>query len=106
MNSFRDDRGERSLVQFLKDLGFFTVIPSSECAPFIKILPRAETTLVDAYLTPVLDSYLSRIATQFRGDGLSVMTSAGGLVPHTHFRAKDSLFSGPAGGVVGAVSIW
>ena len=104
INSFRDDRGERSLVQFLKNLGVFTVIPSSECAPFIKILPRAETTLVDAYLTPVLDSYLSRIATQFRGDGLSVMTSAGGLVPHTHFRAKDSLFSGPAGGVVGAVS--
>ena len=104
MNSFRDDRGERSLVRFLKDLGFLTVIPSSECAPFIKILPRAETTLVDACLTPVLDTYLSRIAAQFGEDGLSVMTSAGGLVPHAHFRAKDSLFSGPAGGVVGAVN--
>ncbi|MCZ6673183.1 MAG: hydantoinase B/oxoprolinase family protein [Verrucomicrobia bacterium] len=105
MHSYQDGRAEEKLVEFLREKGFNTVVASSECAPFIKILPRAETTLVDAYLSPVLNSYLERIVSEFGGEGLSVMTSSGGLVPSDSFRARDSLFSGPAGGVIGAVGV-
>lgn len=105
MHSYQDSSVEILLESLLYDCGYKTVIRSSDSAPVIKILPRAETTVVDAYLTPILESYLDRIAGEFGEDGLSVMTSAGGLVPKSQFRAKDSLFSGPAGGLVGAVSI-
>ncbi len=104
-HSYQDSRSEEALEAILTGVGFETVIRSSDCAPLIRILPRAETTLVDAYLTPVLKNYLNRIAGEFGEAGLSVMTSAGGLVPQSQFRAKDSLFSGPAGGLVGAVAI-
>lgn len=105
MHSYQDGSEERELSDFLRSQGFPTVVTSSDCAPFIKLLPRAETTLVDAYLSPVLNAYLDRIETEFAGEGLSVMNSTGGLVPRSSFRAKDSLFSGPAGGVIGAVGV-
>ncbi len=105
MHSYKNSSVEVLLESLVLDCGYKTVIRSSDCAPLIKILPRAETTVVDAYLTPVLENYLNRIAGEFGEDGLSIMTSAGGLVPKSQFRAKDSLFSGPAGGLVGAVSI-
>jgi 5-oxoprolinase (ATP-hydrolysing) len=105
MHSYQNGSKEKKLSRFLQDLEMTTVVASHECAPFIKILPRAETTLVDASLSPVLNTYLDRIAEQFGEAGLSIMTSSGGLVPRASFRPKDSLFSGPAGGVVGAVGV-
>ncbi len=105
MHSYSDGSIERQVADLLRACGMETVRVSHDCAPFIKILPRAETTLVDAYLSPVLDRYLDRIAGEFGSEGFSVMTSAGGLVPRPRFTAKDSLFSGPAGGVIGAVSV-
>ena len=105
MHAYEDGTAEASLRSAIEASGFSTVIPSHECAPFIKILPRAETTLVDASLSPILNRYLDRIENVFGSEGLSVMTSAGGLVSRAAFRAKDSLFSGPAGGVVGAVGV-
>lgn len=105
MHAYEDGSQEAALGEFLKNSGFATVVSSHECAPFIKILPRSETTLVDASLSPILNRYLNRIEAQFGADDLSVMTSAGGLVPRASFRAKDSLFSGPAGGVVGAAAV-
>jgi len=105
MHSYADGASERKLSELLTNHGFTTVVSSHECAPFIKILPRAETTLVDASLSPVLSQYLDRVLTQFGAGGLSVMTSTGGLVPRSAFRPKDSLFSGPAGGVIGAVGV-
>ena len=105
MHSYTDGSKEHQLAEVLRDAGMESVIVSHDCAPFIRILPRAETTLVEAYLSPVLDSYLDRIAAAFGSEGFSVMTSSGGLVPRGAFKAIDSLFSGPAGGVVGAVSV-
>ena len=105
MHSYADGSKEHQLAEVLRDAGMESVIVSHDCAPFIRILPRAETTLVEAYLSPVLDSYLDRIAAAFGSEGFSVMTSSGGLVPRGAFKAIDSLFSGPAGGVVGAVSV-
>ena len=105
MHSYADGAMERRLAEVLRDAGMESVIVSHDCAPFIRILPRAETTLVEAYLSPVLDRYLDRIAAAFGWEGFSVMTSSGGLAPRGEFKAKDSLFSGPAGGVVGAVTV-
>jgi len=88
-------RGERGS-------GPLHVSASAELAPVIKLLPRAETAVVDACLTPVVGGYLARVASALPPGALHVMTSAGGLVRSAEFRARDSLLSGPAGGVVGA----
>ena len=83
------------------NLGFKHISLSSSVAPLQKIVPRGDTTVVDAYLTPVIADYLSKIAALLPQSQLKVMTSAGGLVNYLSFRGKDSILSGPAGGVVG-----
>jgi 5-oxoprolinase (ATP-hydrolysing) len=102
MHSYRNAIHEKQLAGFLKRHGFQHVSCSSDLAPFIKLLPRAETAVVDAYLAPVIEDYLQRVLDSLPGRHLHVMTSAGGLVNVHAFHAKDSLLSGPAGGVVGA----
>ena len=101
-HAFRDPAHERALADALRDVGFAHVALSSELAPFIGLLARAETAVVDAYLGPVIGGYLDGVRRALGGGRLHVMTSAGGLVRPEDFRAKDSLLSGPAGGVVGA----
>jgi 5-oxoprolinase (ATP-hydrolysing) len=103
MHAYRDPRHEREVGALLRAAGFRHVSLSSELAPLIKLLPRAETAVVDAYLSPILERYLAGVSGALRsGSSLHVMTSAGGLVRAEAFRAKDGLLSGPAGGVVGA----
>jgi 5-oxoprolinase (ATP-hydrolysing) len=102
MHSYRNPAHERALAELLLRSGFEHVSCSSDLAPFIKLLPRAETAVVDAYLGPVLGRYLERVQAGLSGGRLHVMTSAGGLVTGDSFHAKDGLLSGPAGGVVGA----
>jgi len=99
VHSYRNPRHEEQLAAYLRTRGFTFVSTSARLAPLIKILPRAETAVVNAYLMPVIDAYLKRVRT---GGRVQVMTSAGGLVQADRFQAKDSLLSGPAGGVVGA----
>ena len=102
LHSYRNPVHEKRLEERLTGAGFKHVSCSSSLAPFIKVVPRAETSVVDAYLAPKLRDYLGRVGKTL-GDGrLHVMTSAGGLVAPASFRPKDSLLSGPAGGVVGA----
>lgn len=105
LNSYRNPIHEKRLCQHLKQAGWSFVSCSSELAASIKILPRAETAVVDAYLDPIMSSYLDGVAAHLRGGQLLVMSSAGGLVPRADYRAKDSLLSGPAGGVVGAARV-
>ncbi len=102
IHSHRNPEHERSLKEILVRRGFRHISCSSELAPFIRLLPRAETAVVDAYLAPVIQAYLARV----RGSAgrLHVMTSAGGLVAVDTVRPKDMLLSGPAGGVVGAAA--
>ncbi len=95
---------EQLVASCLKRAGFEFVSCSAELAPFIKILIRAETAVVDAYLSPVINSYLEGINRVIKGGDLLVMTSAGGLVSAGSFCAKDSLLSGPAGGIAGAAA--
>jgi len=102
MHAYRDPTHESRLETALLELGFEHVSRSSALAPAAKLLPRAQTAVVDAYLAPVVRSYLDRVRRGSGGARLHVMTSAGGLVAADAFRPKDSLLSGPAGGVVGA----
>ena len=102
LHSHRNPEHERRLTEHLRDAGWQHVSVSSDLAPVIKVLPRAETTVVDAYLSPIMTCYLDGVERELGSGKLRVMTSAGGLVSHADYRPKDSLLSGPAGGVVGA----
>ena len=102
MHSYRNPCHEEALGAVLRAEGFQHVSLSAELAPLIKLLPRAETAVADAYLSPVLEEYLAGVSGALGRGSLHVMTSAGGLVRAASFRAKDGLLSGPAGGVVGA----
>ncbi|TVQ55118.1 MAG: 5-oxoprolinase [Phycisphaerales bacterium] len=110
LHSYRNDEHEKRVEEILREVGFEHVSCSAALAPLIEILPRAETASVDAYLAPVIASYVDSIASIItRRDErsetrLHVMTSAGGLVRADKYRAKDSLLSGPAGGVAGAAA--
>ena len=82
-------------------VGFPFVALSHEVSPLPRFIPRAETTIADAYLTPILRDYVRRVESAVAGAPLFFMTSAGGLVRAEAFRGKDAVVSGPAGGVVG-----
>ncbi len=105
MHSYRNPAHERRVAGILLEAGFTHVSVSSVLSPFIKLLPRAQTAVVNAYLAPIFDVYLGGIRSELPNDtaDFHVMTSAGGLVKQSAFHAKDSLLSGPAGGVVGAL---
>ncbi len=101
LNSYRNSVHEEQLERLVREVGFSEVSRSSLVAPTIKIVPRAETTVLDAYLTPILRSYVARIRESLSPDStLKLMTSHGGLVDGSRFTGKDSILSGPAGGVV------
>lgn len=105
MHSYINPIHEHALADHLLKNGFHHVSISSDITPFIKILHRAETTVVDAYLAPIINDYVRRVQKPLRGGrlhSLHVMTSAGGMIQSQSFHAKNSLLSGPAGGVVGA----
>ena len=92
---------ERAAGEIAKAVGFSFVALGHEVSPLPRFLPRAETTIADAYLTPVLQAYVRQVAEAVAGAPLYFMTSAGGLVRAEAFRGRDAVVSGPAGGVVG-----
>ena len=102
LHSHRNPEHEQRLASYLRESGWQHISVSSNLAPVIKILPRAETTVVDAYLSPIMTRYLDGVERELTNGRLRIMTSAGGLISRDDYRAKDSLLSGPAGGVVGA----
>ena len=102
LNGYANPVHEELVERIARELGFVEISRSSQLAPLIKIVARGDTTVVDAYLNPVLRSYLNRLQVSLgSGSSLHLLTSAGGLVAANAFTGKDSLFSGPAGGVVG-----
>ncbi|MDR3508060.1 MAG: hydantoinase/oxoprolinase family protein, partial [Caulobacteraceae bacterium] len=92
---------EKAAGEIAEALGFDLVALSHEVSPLPRFLPRAETTVADAYLTPALRAYVRRVAGAVNGAPLYFMTSSGGLVRAEAFRGRDAVVSGPAGGVVG-----
>jgi len=96
---------EARLAAIARELGFAQISVGHEVAPLIKLIGRGDTTVVDAYLSPVLLRYVDRVAAGLPdGTDLHFMQSNGGLAEATAFRGKDAILSGPAGGVVGMVA--
>lgn len=104
MHGYRNPVHEKQIAQFLIDFGFQHVSCSSEKAPFIRMVPRCQTTVVDAYLTPIINRYIEKVKQSITAGKLHLMNSAGGLINADFYQAKDSLLSGPAGGVVGSAT--
>ncbi len=101
INSYKNPAGEEGIARLAGEVGVSHVSLSSKLSPTIKALDRAETAVVDAYLSPVLNDYIQSIHQKIPSCGFKMMTSAGGLTDAHKFVGKDSLLSGPAGGVVG-----
>ncbi|RLU89221.1 5-oxoprolinase [Streptomyces griseocarneus] len=92
---------EEAIGELARRTGFPQVSLSSEVSRLMKLVPRGDTAVVDAYLSPVLHRYVQRVAHRLPGVRLMFMQSNGGLAEAGHFRGKDAILSGPAGGIVG-----
>ena len=105
MHGYRFAAHERRLAAIARDIGFTQVSVSSEVSPLIKYVSRGDTTVVDAYLSPVLRRYVEQVAGAMPGVPLQFMQSNGGLTDAHAFQGKDSILSGPAGGIVGMARV-
>jgi 5-oxoprolinase (ATP-hydrolysing) len=103
MHSDRYPNHEQKIAQIAQEIGFTQISVSHQVSPLMKLVSRGDTTVVDAYLTPILRRYVNQITSQLPGVKLMFMKSDGGLVAAEQFQGKDSILSGPAGGIVGAV---
>jgi len=103
LNAYAQPQHEQLVETIAREIGFEEVSVSHQLARLIKIVSRGDTTVVDAYLNPVLRQYVARLLTSLDGPSsdLRILTSAGSLVTADRFVGKDSILSGPAGGVVG-----
>ena len=104
MHGYRYPEHELALARLARAVGFDQVSTSYETSPLMKLVGRGDTTVVDAYLSPLLRRYVDRVAAEL-GEGvrLMFMQSNGGLTDARRFQGKDAILSGPAGGIVGAV---
>ncbi|HUI25048.1 MAG TPA: hydantoinase/oxoprolinase family protein, partial [Candidatus Kryptonia bacterium] len=105
LHSYRNPVHEEPIATLASEIGFSQVSLSSRLSPLPKIIARGETTVVDAYLTPIVREYVASIRASLPEATLKLMTSAGGLVDAEQFVGKDSVLSGPAGGVVGQATV-
>ncbi|MEU6659522.1 hydantoinase B/oxoprolinase family protein [Streptomyces sp. NPDC046821] len=105
MHSHLHPDHERQIGAVAERIGFPQISLSSEVSPLMKIVPRGDTTVVDAYLSPVLRRYVRQVADQLEGVRLMFMQSNGGLTEAGQFRGKDAILSGPAGGIVGMARV-
>jgi 5-oxoprolinase (ATP-hydrolysing) len=103
MHGYRHPKHERIVGRLARAEGFTQVSLSHETIPLMKLVSRAETTVVDAYLSPILRSYVESVSSALGATRLFFMQSHGGLTGARGFRGKDCVLSGPAGGIVGAV---
>ncbi|HVU86376.1 MAG TPA: hydantoinase B/oxoprolinase family protein [Pirellulales bacterium] len=101
LHAYRFGDHEELVARLAQEMGFQEISVSSRVAPLVKIVARGDTTVMDAYLNPILRDYITRLRRSLPAVDLRIMTSAGGLVAAEHFVGKDSILSGPAGGVVG-----
>ncbi|MEM1196426.1 MAG: hydantoinase B/oxoprolinase family protein [Pseudomonadota bacterium] len=108
MNAYRYPEHERALAGIAREIGYTQVSVSSDVSTLSKIVPRGQTTVVDAYLTPILRRYIDEVEAGLGAgvkDGqLLFMQSSGGLSTADKFRGRDAILSGPAGGIIGCVT--
>ncbi len=105
MHGYRYPEHERIVAGAAREIGFAQVSVSHEVSPLIRFVARGDTTVVDAYLSPVLRRYVERVARAMPGVRLQFMQSNGGLADAHAFQGKDSILSGPAGGIVGMARV-
>ena len=103
MHGYRYTGHEARAAALARDIGFTQVSTSHETSPLMKFVSRGDTTVVDAYLSPILRRYVDQVAGQMPGVKLLFMQSSGGLTDAQRFQGKDAILSGPAGGIVGMV---
>ena len=103
VHGYRHHDHEIEVARLAREVGFGQVSVSHEISPLMKLVGRGDTTVVDAYVSPILRRYVDRIRDELGETRLMFMQSNGGLADARFFRGKDSILSGPAGGIVGAV---
>ena len=102
MHAWKYPAHERRLADLARKAGFAQVSASHAVSPLLRLVPRGDTTVVDAYLSPILNHYVAEVSGALDGVRLFFMQSNGGLAGAGGFRGKDAILSGPAGGIVGA----
>ena len=108
MHGYKFSNHEKKISELAYSLGFEQVSASHEISPQIRFVERGDTTILDAYLTPILKKYINKLSENFLGNlgnKLKFMQSNGGLISKDFFKGKDAILSGPAGGVVGAIEV-
>ncbi|MEO0028501.1 MAG: Acetophenone carboxylase gamma subunit [Pseudomonadota bacterium] len=101
MHAYRYSQHEVLAAQLARDIGFTQISTSHQTSPLMKFVSRGDTTVVDAYLSPILRRYVDQVASEMPGVKLMFMQSSGGLTDAHAFAGKDAILSGPAGGIVG-----
>src|SRR5437867_4002537 len=102
MHGYRFPLHERQVAELARQAGFTQISVSHRVSPLMKLVGRGDTTVVDAYLSPILGRYVRQVAAELDGVRLFFMQSNGGLADAHRFQGKDAILSGPAGGIVGA----
>ena len=102
MHAWKYPESEQRLADLARETGFTQVSASHAVSPLLRLVPRGDTTVADAYLSPILRRYVDQVAGELTGTRLYFMQSNGGLTEAHGFQGKDAILSGPAGGIVGA----
>jgi 5-oxoprolinase (ATP-hydrolysing) len=101
MHGYRYSAHEQAAAKLAQEVGFTQISTSHGTSPLMKFVSRGDTTVVDAYLSPILRRYVDQVASEMPGVPLFFMQSSGGLTDARAFQGKDAILSGPAGGIVG-----
>ncbi|PAT32192.1 5-oxoprolinase [Vandammella animalimorsus] len=101
MHGWRFTAHEQAAARIAHEVGFAQISTSHATSPMMKYVSRGDTTVVDAYLSPILRRYVDQVASEMPGVKLFFMQSSGGLTDARAFQGKDAILSGPAGGIVG-----
>jgi 5-oxoprolinase (ATP-hydrolysing) len=105
MHGYRYVAHEALIASIAREVGFTQVSVSHEVSPLMKFVSRGDTTVVDAYLSPILRRYVNQVQSALGDVRLQFMQSSGGLTDAHKFQGKDAILSGPAGGIVGAAAV-
>jgi 5-oxoprolinase (ATP-hydrolysing) len=105
VHGYRHHAHEEALAELAREIGFTQISVSHQVSPLMKLIGRGDTTVVDAYLSPILRRYVDQVAAALGDVRLMFMQSSGGLVDAHMFQGKDAILSGPAGGIVGGVRV-
>jgi 5-oxoprolinase (ATP-hydrolysing) len=103
MHGYRYTTHEARIAEIARTIGYPQVSVSHQVSPLMKLVARGDTTVVDAYLSPILSRYVEQVGSELPRTNLLFMQSSGGLTDARRFQGKDAILSGPAGGIVGMV---